>query len=188
MLGNYVNEIDMDQPAAFSAVCCYLGDGTVYVAYRGTDNGDIGMEGKISIWDFSASTSGQRRAVRYLNVTTSRRLRPSAGRQPLQRRNLAVYASSFMNRTYSGGLQKVYTERRAGVSAGDSQGSRFGGSFPGKSARFPNPPLWECFGERCGTYRRKELPDRRTPARRAPPGGNRRRLSGEIPVQEQSAS
>lgn len=108
MLGNYVNEIDMDSQRQFSAVCCYLGDGTVYVAYRGTDNTIVGWKEDFNM-GFLCHTSGQRRAVRYLNDNFKGGCGCLRVGGHSKGGNLAVYASSFCEPDVQRRIQKVYT-------------------------------------------------------------------------------
>ena len=67
-LAHYVNEVDPEREMQFSAVHARLDDGTVYVAFRGTDSTLIGWKENFNM-SFAAPVPSQLEAVRYLERT-----------------------------------------------------------------------------------------------------------------------
>ena len=65
-LFGYVNDISMEEESQFSVVCVRLGDGSVYVAFSGTDNTIVGWKENFNM-GFLSETPGQLKAVDYLN-------------------------------------------------------------------------------------------------------------------------
>ena len=108
MLGSYVNEIDQENQSQFSAMLCYLGDGTVYLAYRGTDNTIVGWKEDFNM-GFLYQTPGQLRAAQYLNEQfsdTCYRIRVGGHSKG---GNFAVYASAFCKNEIQKRIMKVYS-------------------------------------------------------------------------------
>ena len=72
-LNYYINiiETQSDFETQFSAVTFLLEDGTVYVAYRGTDETIVGWKEDFNM-AFLSPVPGQELAVKYLNVVTER--------------------------------------------------------------------------------------------------------------------
>lgn len=64
---NYVNLIKQNATVQFSAVTFHLSDGSIYVAYRGTDTTIVGWKEDFCL-SYSAETAGQKSAVEYLNM------------------------------------------------------------------------------------------------------------------------
>ena len=65
-LNYYENIINTETETQFSAVTLFLEDGTVYVAYRGTDETLVGWKEDLNL-AFSQPVRGQLRSVEYLN-------------------------------------------------------------------------------------------------------------------------
>lgn len=107
-LTGYVNTVKADETAQMSAVTFLLGDGTAYVAFRGTDTTIVGWKEGFNM-SYLPETEGQRRAVGYLN-----RIGKSIGR-PLRvgghskGGNFAVYASAFCDREIRDRIIGIYT-------------------------------------------------------------------------------
>ncbi len=107
LLGNYVNVIDKEKLLQMSAACLKLPDGTVFVAYRGTDD-------RILSWkeDFmlaAGEVSAQSEAVSYLNEIGRRN--PDA---PLRigghskGGHMAVYAGACCEESIQKRILKIY--------------------------------------------------------------------------------
>ncbi len=62
----YVNEINEDNEQQFSAYTALLDDGSVFVAFKGTDDTLVGWKEDMNM-SFTDEVPGQRRAVEYLN-------------------------------------------------------------------------------------------------------------------------
>ena len=108
MLDGFVNEIDFESQSQFSAVLFYLGDGTVYVAYRGTDNTIVGWKEDFNM-GFLCHTPGQQRAVAYLNDcsrSSCRRMRVGGHSKG---GNFAVYAAAFCDEDVRRRILQVYS-------------------------------------------------------------------------------
>lgn len=69
-MSHYVNRIETEQETQFSAITFFLEDGTIYVAYRGTDETIVGWKEDFNL-AFSEPVIGQLRSVEYLNETAS---------------------------------------------------------------------------------------------------------------------
>lgn len=65
-LSKYVNDISDEEQSQFSVVCAALPDGSIYVAFSGTDDTIVGWRENFNM-GFLAETPGQLKAVRYLN-------------------------------------------------------------------------------------------------------------------------
>lgn len=70
-LNYYVNEIEKECETQFSAVTYTLNDGTVYVAYRGTDETLVGWKEDFNM-AFLSPVPGQEFSVGYLNAVAER--------------------------------------------------------------------------------------------------------------------
>jgi hypothetical protein len=107
-LTGYVNDIDTDFQSQFSAVTCLLGDGTAFVAFRGTDNTIVGWKEDFNM-SFLHQTPGQIKAAEYLdqnfygkNVTLRVGGHSKGG-------NFAVYASVFCRDAIKEHILQVYS-------------------------------------------------------------------------------
>jgi len=102
---NYINEKTEAQMAVMS---CLLDDGTVYVAFRGTDDTVVGWKEDFNL-SFMSETEGQKKAVQYLNRMYG------GGRGKIRvgghskGGNFAVYASAFALKSVRKKIIAVYT-------------------------------------------------------------------------------
>ena len=106
-LCGYVNTINKSAEAQFSAIQFELEDGTVYVAFRGTDETIIGWKEDFNL-SFMSRTEGQRLAVEYMKKNfsnTSLKLRVGGHSKG---GNFAVFASAFSGSRIINQIQKVY--------------------------------------------------------------------------------
>lgn len=122
-VGGYVNLIDTERQIQFSAVCFYLEDETVYVAFRSTDNTIVGWREDFSI-SYLDETPGQQEAVRYLNRVGSRTQAPLRVGGHSKGGNLAIYAAAF--------CEQAVRERIIAVFSNDGPG--FNSSVAGTEA------------------------------------------------------
>ena len=107
-LSGYVNHINKDTQAQMSAVQFELDDGTVYVAFRGTDETLVGWKEDFNL-SFMTQTEGQRLAVEYLkNNFTDTDLKLRVGGHS-KGGNFAVYASAFSGDAVNRQIMEVYT-------------------------------------------------------------------------------
>lgn len=93
-LNCYINiiETQADYETQFSAVTFLLEDGTMYVAYRGTDETIVGWKEDFNM-AFLSPVPGQELAVKYLNMVTGRLPRDFYVGGHSKGGNLAVYAA-----------------------------------------------------------------------------------------------
>ena len=90
----YINEINTDKEAQFSATTFILDDGTAFVAMRGTDGTVVGWKEDFNL-SYLDETEGQRRAVQYLDEIVSKLEYPIRVGGHSKGGNFAVFASSF---------------------------------------------------------------------------------------------
>lgn len=107
-LSAFVDEVDVAEQLQFAALTVTLADGSVYVAYRGTDNTIVGWREDFNISVLS-ETPGQRRAAEYLNAA-------AAGHEGLLRvgghskgGNLAFYAAAFCESSVKSRILAAYS-------------------------------------------------------------------------------
>ena len=94
-ISNYVNQIDELEEKQFSAMTVEIGDGTFYIAFRGTDDTIIGWKEDFNM-SFKAPVPSQLQAVEYVKKTAllHRRGKIRMGGHS-KGGNLAVYAAAF---------------------------------------------------------------------------------------------
>ena len=107
-LSGYVNEIDRERDAQFSAITVKPGDGSVFIAYRGTDGTVVGWKEDFDL-SYVTETEGQRRAVRYLDDTAARLKEPLRVGGHSKGGNFAVYASAFCGRAAQDRILTVFS-------------------------------------------------------------------------------
>lgn len=91
-LNCYVNVVEKQREVQFSAITCILDDGTVYVAYRGTDESIVGWKEAFNM-AFLSPVPGQEYGVKYLNAVADRFRRPFYVGGHSKGGNLAVYSA-----------------------------------------------------------------------------------------------
>ena len=104
----YVNMINTDKDMQMSALTFILGDGSAYVAFRGTDSTLAGWKEDFNM-SYMPVTEGQRSAVSYLNEIGARINRPLRVGGHSKGGNFAVYASAFCDRDIQDRIIGVYT-------------------------------------------------------------------------------
>lgn len=108
MLSGYVNYIDPEKDVQFSAVTCQIEDGTVFVAFSGTDDTVAGWKEDFNI-SYMQYTLSQVYSVNYLNEKfrgTSKALRIGGHSKG---GNLAVYSSAFCEDSVRNAISEVYS-------------------------------------------------------------------------------
>jgi hypothetical protein len=93
-LCGFTNEVDSDNQSQFSVCTFYLPDGTIFVAFRGTDDTLVGWKEDFNMC-FSEGTGGQLKAVEYLNTNLARTMKPIRIGGHSKGGNFAVYGSAF---------------------------------------------------------------------------------------------
>ncbi len=106
-LSGFVNEVDPEGQSQFAACAFYLPDGTIFVAYRGTDDSLVGWKEDYNLC-FSDGTGGQIKAVNYLNTNFSRTMKPIRLGGHSKGGNFAVYAGAFCRPHMKDNLLDIY--------------------------------------------------------------------------------
>ncbi len=107
-LTRYINVVSTEKDMQISAVTCLLSDGSIYVAFRGTDSTIVGWKEDFNM-SYLPDTEGQRSAVRYLNEVGKRFKGPIRVGGHSKGGNFAVYASAFCKKEVQDRILKVYT-------------------------------------------------------------------------------
>ena len=116
-LVGYVNNVDPETQTQFSALSFLLDDGSVFVAYRGTDDTLVGWKENFNM-SFMDSVPAQESAVEYIN----RAAKLSAGNLYAgghsKGGNLAVYATVKSEESVRERIVRTYSHDGPGFSAG----------------------------------------------------------------------
>lgn len=117
-LYRYVNRLNLQEEKQFAAVAFQLGDGSLYIAYRGTDNTLVGWKEDFNM-SFLPSVPAQQEALAYLQEI-GRRLPGSRLRAGGHSKggNLAVYAASCAEPALQDRLLAVYNNDGPGFCCG----------------------------------------------------------------------
>ncbi|MCM1569738.1 MAG: DUF2974 domain-containing protein [Roseburia sp.] len=91
-LNCYINVIEKEWETQFSAVTYLLADGTIYVAFRGTDETIVGWKEDFNM-AFLSPVPGQSYSMKYLNMVTGRLHEPFYVGGHSKGGNLAVYSA-----------------------------------------------------------------------------------------------
>lgn len=91
-LNCYVNMVEKEWETQFSAVTYFLDDGTVYIAYRGTDENIVGWKEDFNM-AFLSPVPGQEYSVKYLSAVAGRLHCPFYVGGHSKGGNLAVYSA-----------------------------------------------------------------------------------------------
>ena len=109
----FVNHINTDREIQFSALCIYIGDGSCYIAFRGTDASVIGWKEDFNM-SFKEVIPSQLEAVEYLEKMApmiNGHLRVGGHSKG---GNLAIYASSFCNKKIQQRITEIYNNDAPG--------------------------------------------------------------------------
>ena len=106
-LSKYVGDINKDEEYQFSAMKILLGDGSVYLAFSGTDNSLTGWKENFNM-SYLTETPSQRKAVEYVNevLTFGRRNVRLGGHS--KGGNLAVYSAVKSKKSIQNRLIDIY--------------------------------------------------------------------------------
>ena len=108
VLSDYINLVSKDHAEQMSAVTCRVGDGSVYVAFRGTDNSLIGWKEDFLL-AYTLQTSGQKHAAEYLSRIGLYSNMPLRVGGHSKGGNLAVYAAAFCAEEVRPKVVEVYS-------------------------------------------------------------------------------
>lgn len=104
----YVNIIEKEWETQFSAITFLLDDGTLYVAFRGTDETIVGWKEDFNM-AFLSPVPGQAYSVKYLNTVGSRLHRPFYVGGHSKGGNLAVFSAMNCNPAIQERIIKIYS-------------------------------------------------------------------------------
>lgn len=105
---DYINIIEPKRETQFSAVTFFLEDGTMYVAYRGTDENIVGWKEDFNM-ALEYPVPGQEYALKYLNAVAARRRKEFYLGGHSKGGNLAVYAAMNCKSGLQERIIKVYS-------------------------------------------------------------------------------
>ncbi len=106
-ISGFVNDINPETQSQFCVSTFYLSDGTIFVAFRGTDDSLVGWKEDFNMC-FSDGTGGQLLAIDYLNNnfdTTMKKIRVGGHSKG---GNFAVYGSAFCKDNIKDNILQVY--------------------------------------------------------------------------------
>ncbi len=106
-MNSYINIVETERQIQFSAITFTLEDGTVYVAFRGTDESLVGWKEDLNM-AFLDPIPGQEYSVKYLNTVAKKMNRPFYVGGHSKGGNLAVYASMNCAKTVQDRIIKIY--------------------------------------------------------------------------------
>ena len=115
-LTHYVNHIDLSTDEQFSALCVSLPDGTVFVAYRGTDDTIVGWKEDFNM-SFLSPVPSQLAAVDYLQCVAADFTGALLLGGHSKGGNLAVYAAIHTDAAIKQRIQIVYNNDGPGFDA-----------------------------------------------------------------------
>lgn len=107
-LNCYVNVVEKEWETQFSAITYILDDGTIYVAYRGTDETIVGWKEDFNM-AFLSPVPGQEYSVGYLNRVAGRLRRPFYVGGHSKGGNLAVYSAMNCQPRIQDRIIRVYS-------------------------------------------------------------------------------
>jgi len=125
-LGKFVNLLDKNQTKQFSAVQIWLDDGTIYIAYRGTDNTLVGWKENFHM-SFTTPVPAQFEAVRYLEDTAGDAGVPLRLGGHSKGGNLAVYAAVRCRAPIRSRILEVYNNDGPGFDARMTRSAEYQG-------------------------------------------------------------
>ena len=107
-MSRYVSKTDTEQQLQFAAVTFHLEDGSLYVAFRGTDNSIVGWREDFNM-SFLSHTPGQAEAAAYLDRAAAENDGPILVGGHSKGGNFAVYAAAFCESTPPERIRRVYS-------------------------------------------------------------------------------
>ena len=107
-LNCYINIVEEEWETQFSAITYILDDGTVYIAYRGTDETIVGWKEDFNM-AYLSPVPGQDYSVKYLHMVTRRFRRPFYVGGHSKGGNLAVYSAMNCAPDIQDRVIKVYS-------------------------------------------------------------------------------
>ncbi len=108
LIHNYSDIYDHDDTRQFGAMTFFLEDGTIYVAFRGTDTSMAGWREDLN-FSYMMATPAQLDAVNYLNNVCEATSCPVRVGGHSKGGNLAMFAAAFCRSAYKERLLQVYS-------------------------------------------------------------------------------
>ncbi len=112
----YCNHVSAEEIAQMAAITLWPGDGTIYAAFRGTDNSLVGWREDCT-FSYLAETPGQRMAVEYLNDHFQGGSLPLRVGRHSKGGNFAVYASVLCDEEIRKRIRNVFTNDGPGLAS-----------------------------------------------------------------------
>ncbi|MBO4980895.1 MAG: DUF2974 domain-containing protein [Lachnospiraceae bacterium] len=107
-LNCYINLVEKEWETQFSAVTCILGEGTIYIAFRGTDETIVGWKEDFNM-AFLDPVPGQSYAVKYLNMVAGKLHNPIILGGHSKGGKLAVYSAMKCVPRVREHIRKIYS-------------------------------------------------------------------------------
>lgn len=107
-VSDFVNIIDTEREIQFAAATFHLSDGSLYVAFRGTDNTIVGWREDLNI-SYLEEAPAQGEAIDYLNRIAAGTAHPIRVGGHSKGGNLAIYASAFCLEEVRSRILMVYS-------------------------------------------------------------------------------
>lgn len=104
----YINIVETEWETQFSAVTFFLEDGSIYIAYRGTDETIVGWKEDFNM-AFQSPVPGQAYAAKYLNMVTGKLHNHFYLGGHSKGGNLAVYAAMTCSEQVRERILKIYS-------------------------------------------------------------------------------
>jgi len=112
-LFGYVNHVDANREIQFSALCVYIGDGTCFVAFRGTDSSLIGWKEDFNM-SFKEAIPSQLEAVGYIEKMAPMIDGPLRVGGHSKGGNLAIYAAARCKAEIQHRIKEIYSNDAPG--------------------------------------------------------------------------
>ena len=107
-LGFYMNQIDSEAEKQFSAITCLLGDGSAYIAYRGTDSTFVGWKEDFNM-AFISPVPSQEEGVAYLNAVAEKIPNNLKIGGHSKGGNIAVYSAIYCSQIVQGRIVQIFS-------------------------------------------------------------------------------
>ncbi len=111
----YVNIINKKEEKQFSAVTIFIPDGTIYIAFRGTDNTLVGWKEDFNI-SLDIDIPSQKEAVKYVEDTYNKLHKKMLVGGHSKGGNLAMYAGIFCKNNIKDNIIVIYNNDGPGLS------------------------------------------------------------------------
>ena len=147
----YENQFDEKEEKQFSALLIRLGDGTIYVSFRGTDDSLTGWKENLNM-SYQEYIPAQLEAVRYLNKIPVKVCEKILVGGHSKGGNLAIYAAVKCNKKIKSKIIQVYSNDAPGFSSEMIQSQEYQEILPKIKAIIPQSSLVGMLLEHGETY------------------------------------